>query len=67
MDRKELGKLIKIERVKQDLTQDELAKKAGIGQSTMWFVEQGTANTNPRTLLKVLKALNLEIDIEKII
>lgn len=67
LDRVKLGKMVKIERVKRDLTQKELSKLAGVGQSTLWFIENGAPNANPRTIIKVLKALEIDIDIEEII
>jgi len=67
LNRKELGKMIKIERAKLDITQQELAKMANISQSTLFFLEKGSSNTRPRTILKVLKTLNLNIDINDLI
>ena len=45
------------------LSQEELAKKAGITYSTLIKIESGK-NDNPtiKTLLKIAKALNVKID-----
>lgn len=68
MDRVELGKLIKIERIKKDMSQEELSERAGISQSTLFFLESGRSNTRPQTILKVLKALGVtDLKIEELI
>lgn len=58
-----LAQNIKKLRKKHKLSQEELAKKAGITYSTLIKVESG-ANDNPRikTLMKIAKALEVSID-----
>ena len=48
-----------------NLTQDELAKKIKIGKSSIEKYEYGTVNYTFETLLKIAKAYDLDITIEK--
>lgn len=52
---------IKDTRQKNGLTQIELAKKSGLSQQSISFVEQGYINMSLRTLKKITDALNLKI------
>jgi len=58
-----LAQNIKRLRKQFKLSQEELAKKAGITYSTLIKIESGK-NDNPtiKTLLKIAKALNVKID-----
>lgn len=58
-----LAQNLKIFRRQFNLSQEELARKAGITYSTMIKIESGL-NKNPtlQTLIKLSKALNLTID-----
>jgi DNA-binding XRE family transcriptional regulator len=51
-------------RQKSGLTQTALAKKAGLSQQSISFVEQGYVNISLRTLKKITDALNLKIVLE---
>jgi len=51
-------------RKKSGLTQMALAKKAGLSQQSISFVEQGYVNISLRTLKKITDALNLRIVLE---
>ena len=48
-------------RKKSGLTQIELAKKSGLSQQSISFVEKGYVNISLRTLEKITDALNLKI------
>lgn len=48
---------IKVERVRQELTQAELAERAGLDQPTVSLVENGKAR--PETVAAVARALGL--------
>lgn len=52
---------IKDTRQKSGLTQAGLAKKAGLSQQSISFVEQGYVNISLNTLKKIADALNLKI------
>lgn len=55
---------IKNYRRKSGLTQAGLAKKAGLSQQSISFVEQGYINLSIRTLKKIVDALNLKLVLE---
>lgn len=55
---------IKDYRRKSGLTQVDLAKKAGLSQQSISFVEQGYVNLSIRTLKKIVDALNLKLVLE---
>lgn len=55
---------IKDYRNKSGLTQTELAKKSGLSQQSISFIEQGYINISLRTLKKIADALDLRIVLE---
>lgn len=55
------GKNIKKLREKAKLTQAELAKKAGIKTNYFAVIERGEVATSPDNLLKISKALGVDI------
>ncbi|MFG1523144.1 helix-turn-helix domain-containing protein [Halobacteriovorax sp. ZH1_bin.1] len=59
--RKIFGKYIKELREARDLTQEELAKFAGVTFATVNRIEQGSANPTLDTIAKILKVFGLEI------
>lgn len=62
---KKFGKNVKIERIKQDLTQELFAEKLNVSQNYIANIECGKANMS---LAKVLElAQCLEIPIEKLL
>lgn len=63
---KELGLRIKNKRIDMDLTQESLAKKAGVSLRTLINIELGkSSNTN--MILNVLRALNILSNIDILI
>jgi len=62
IDYKELGKRIRAERRKQDLTQEKLAEMAEISNSFMGHIERGGRTLSIETLIKLANALNLNIE-----
>ncbi len=52
-----IGSFIQQERLRQNLTQSELAAQAGLGRSTLSLLERGEAVMLP-SLLQALRALN---------
>lgn len=62
IDYKELGKRIRAERRKQDLTQEKLAEMADISESFMGHIERGGRTLSIETLAKLANALNLSIE-----
>lgn len=62
---KKFGKNVKIERIKKDLTQEQLAEIMGVFQNYIANIECGKANMS---LAKVLElATFLETEIEKLL
>lgn len=55
---KKMGALIRNERLQQNLSGAELAKRAGIGVNTIWNIENGNASVSLKNVLSVLDALH---------
>jgi putative transcriptional regulator len=54
--------VIKELRLKNNLTQEELAEKAGVRRETIVFLEQGKYNPSLNLAYKVAKTLKISID-----
>ncbi len=61
---KEIGSIAKYHRKRAGLTQQELAKLAGIGKTAVFDLEKGKESIQLDTLVKILGVLNLRIEIE---
>ena len=59
-----LGKQIKIARVTADLTQDDLAEKAGISRVLLGQIERGDTNVTVGSLVAIAGALGMNLDIK---
>lgn len=59
----ELGKIIKFHRKKAGLNQKALADLAGIGKTVIYDIEKGKATVKYITLIKVLKVLNINVEL----
>ncbi len=55
-----IGKQLKEVRTRRLLTQDELADKAGVSQSTIANIERNHAEPQFRTIRKLAKALDID-------
>lgn len=62
IDYRELGKRIRAERRRQDLTQEKLAEMADISDSFMGHIERGGRTLSIETLAKLANALSLSIE-----
>ena len=62
IDYKELGKRIRAERRKQDLTQEKLAEMAEISDSFMGHIERGGRILSIETLVKLADVLGMSIE-----
>ena len=49
---------IKVIRAELNLSQEALAKSAGISRTTLVSIERGTSNPDGKTIAKLVKALN---------
>ena len=53
-----LGYKIKLKRLEQELSQEELAEKVGIDQSDLSKIEKGNANPSLKMISRIAKGLN---------
>ncbi len=60
---KQFGKNVKIERIKQNLTQEGLAEKMDVSQNYVAGIECGRANMSLGKILELSKFLNVDINI----
>ena len=61
MDKKEFGKRIKLARVENDLTQDQLAEKIKTKQKNISRYETGASMPSIETLIKIANVLRKKI------
>ena len=59
---KQIAFNIKIERIRQNLTQSQLAKMIEVHEKYIGKIESGKQNITIRTLIKLSKALNVDLD-----
>ncbi len=55
------GEVVRVERKRQNLTQEELAHRAGISAVFMSDIERGIENATLETIAKLAKALGVKI------
>ena len=58
-----LGKIITAHRKTSELTQAQLAKLAGVGKTVVFDIEHGKETLRFDKLLKILSALNIQIEL----
>ena len=58
---KKFGKNLKIERIKQDLTQEKLAEKMNVSQNYIASIECGNANMSLAKIMELSMVLNINI------
>ena len=59
----QLGNAIRRARKKRDMSQSELGEKAGLRQETISLIENGNPAAKLETILAVLSALGLELEV----
>lgn len=64
MNQVKIGKMIHFHRKKSGLSQEELAKLAGLGKTVIFDIEKGKLTIRLKTLLKVLEVLNIKIEFQ---
>ena len=62
-DLKKLGRLIKVERVRNDFSQEQLAEKAGVSTRTISLIESGLQHPKFFLVVKLADILNFDINI----
>ena len=55
-----IAKKIKLERTKRDLSQQELALRAGIDKNTVWKIETSQVSPTVNTLEKIACAVEID-------
>ena len=60
----EIAKIIHYCRKQSGLSQQELAKLAGVGKTVVFDIEKGKETVQLKTLLRVLDVLNIRIKLE---
>ena len=67
---KKIALKVKFERLKKNLSQEELALEAGLSRNAIWKIETGRVSPTVETLDKIAKALGLDfstlVDISKV-
>lgn len=58
---KKFGKRVREERIRQKLSQEDLADKAGVHRTYIGMIERAEKNITLINLKKISKALNLEV------
>lgn len=70
MINKKIGLKLKIERIKRNISQEELAFQAGVNKNTIWKIETGKVSPTIETLIKIANALEIDFttltDISKV-
>lgn len=64
MDSKTIGKIVKFHRNKAGLNQIALAELAGVGKTVVFDIEKGKETVKYKTLISVLKVLNIKIELK---
>ena len=59
---KQFGKNVKIERIKKDLTQEQLAEMTNISIPTISLIETGKQNTSILNILEIASALGVDVN-----
>lgn len=59
-----LGSIIQFHRKESGLTQEGLARLAGVGKTVIFDVENGKKSLRLTTLIAILKALNIELSLK---
>ncbi len=60
----DIGGIVKYHRKKAGLSQNDLARLAGIGKTTVFDLEKGKETVQLNTLRKILQALNIKLSFE---
>jgi len=64
MTSKKISKIVVFHRKKSGLTQKQLADIAGVGKTAVFDVEKGKETVRLNTLLKILSALNIKLNLQ---
>lgn len=56
-----IGKKIKVERVKKDITQEKLAELSNLSRSAMGAIERGESSPTVETMYAISKGLKIDL------
>ena len=59
---KKISLKVKFERLKKDLSQEELALNAGLSRNAIWKIETGRVSPTIETLEKIANALEIDFN-----
>jgi transcriptional regulator with XRE-family HTH domain len=62
IDYKDIGARIRIERMKQKISQEKLAEMVGVGSTHISHIETGNTKMSIKTFIAIINALNLSSD-----
>lgn len=65
MTPKEMANMVRYYRKKSKLSQQELARFAGVGKTVVFDIEKGKETVQLNTLLKILDVLNIKMKFDK--
>lgn len=60
----EIAKIVHYYRKQSGLSQQELAKLAGVGKTVVYDVEKGKETVKLKTLLQILDVLNIKVELK---
>jgi y4mF family transcriptional regulator len=60
----EIAKIVHYFRKQSGLSQQELAKLAGVGKTVVYDVEKGKETVKLKTLLQILDVLNIKVELK---
>ena len=61
---KQISEIVVFHRKKSGLTQKQLADIAGVGKTAVFDVEKGKETVRLNTLIKILSALNIKLNLQ---
>jgi len=64
MTSKQISRIVIFHRKKSGLTQKQLADIAGVGKTALFDVEKGKETVRLNTLIKILSALNIKLNLQ---
>lgn len=64
MDQKKIGQMIRFHRKESGLSQQQLARFAGLGKTVIFDVEHGKLTVQLETLLKIMHVLNISLEFQ---
>ena len=64
MTSKQISKIVVFHRKKSGLAQKQLADIAGVGKTAVFDVEKGKETVRLNTLIKILSALNIKLNLQ---